>query len=68
MRPLDMTTVNDLLAFEGGELNEEQSIALFQQLVDSGLAWKLQGAYGRTAQWLIDHGYVTDPEDGSGHV
>jgi hypothetical protein len=55
----DVTTA--LLAFEGGELDEQGTVELFQHLVDSGLAWQLQGHYGRCAQALIDHGRVTRP-------
>jgi len=53
--------INDIIAYEQGELNEEEVVALFQSLVDSGLAWTLQGHYGRTAQALIEAGLVTVP-------
>ena len=56
-------TVHDLAArimdFESGQLDEEQVVDLFQDLVDTGLAWTLQGSYGRAAQRLIDDGFVT---------
>ena len=39
--------------------SEEQVIEAWQQLVDTGLAWQLQGWFGRTAQQLIDSGYIT---------
>lgn len=49
--------VNDLLdriiSFETGELGHEETIELFQELIDSGLIHSLQGSYGRLAQHLI---------------
>lgn len=51
-------TVNSLMDWEDGKLDFEQEVKLFQQLVDSGAAWQLQGMYGRRAKWLIDQGYV----------
>ena len=48
-----------LIAYEQGDLPEEEAVVLFQDLVDSGLAWQLQGSYGRTAQSLIDAGLVS---------
>jgi hypothetical protein len=49
-----------LLDFESGELDEESTIELFQYLVDTGLAWSLQGFYGRTALDLINAGLVVE--------
>lgn len=57
--PFDLTT--EILAFEEGESDEERTIALFQHLDDTGMAWRLQGFYGRTARDLIEAGYVTPP-------
>lgn len=51
--------VNDIIAYEGGEMDEDQTIEFFQGLVDSGLAWTLQGHYGRTAVRMIEAGLVT---------
>ena len=47
------------MAFESGELDREETIELFQHLIKTGLAWKLQGSYGRTAQALIQAGEIT---------
>lgn len=52
-------TVGFIMAFEGGELAEDEIIAGFQQLIDSGVVWQLQGSYGRTAANLIERGYCT---------
>ena len=51
--------VSRIIDFEQGLLDDDETIALFQELVDSGLAWQLQGSYGRTALSLIDAGLVT---------
>lgn len=51
--------VGQIMAYESGDLDEDGVAALFQQLVDSGLAWQLQGHYGRTAVALIEAGEIT---------
>lgn len=51
-----MDQVDKIMAWEGGEMSEEDEIAFFQELIDSGLCWKLQGCYGRQATGLINAG------------
>lgn len=53
-----MSNIDAIMAYENGELDEEDTIALFQQLVDSGLVWTLKGHYVRRAKELIDAGLV----------
>ena len=43
--------------FEQAE-SEEQVLEAWQHLVDTGLAYTLQGWFGRTAQTLIDQGLI----------
>lgn len=36
--------------------SEEQFLEAWQYLIDTGLCWRLQGFFGRTASSLIDQG------------
>jgi hypothetical protein len=49
--------LDQIMAYEEGELGEEEEIELFQHLIDSGVVWQLQGSYGRQAAALIEAGY-----------
>lgn len=51
--------VTAIIAYENGELDIDATVELFQFLVDNGMAWSLQGSYGRTAMDLIRAGLVT---------
>lgn len=53
-----MDQVDKIIAFEQGDLDREQIIALFQELLDSGLVFKLQGSYGRMATQLLEYGLI----------
>ena len=48
-----------LIAYEQGELDEEGAIALFSRLIITGLAWTLQGSYGRQAMRFIESGVLS---------
>jgi hypothetical protein len=43
------------------EATEEEYFAAWQHLIDTGIAWQLQGWFGRTAQSLIDNGDCRPP-------
>lgn len=57
-----MPDVNKIIAYEQGEMEEAVVIQFFQDLIDSGLAWRLQGHFGRTARRLIDAGLCSPRE------
>ena len=51
--------INKIIDYESGMLDEEETIELFASLIKTGLAWELQGHYGRTASSLIQSGVIT---------
>lgn len=58
-----MTTspaIQNIIRFEQGELDSVETLELFAALIRSGLAWSLQGSYGRTARSLIDNGLLSE--------
>ena len=55
MDPFEATMIAEGAAgFE--DASEEQKNEAWQYLIDSGLAWRLQGWFGRTAAQLIEEG------------
>jgi hypothetical protein len=53
-----MSEFDAVMIAEGVQEEEEEHVVIeaWQKLIDTGLAWKLQGIFGRTAQILIDAG------------
>lgn len=54
--------VDWVIAYEDDRLTEQEVIEGFQRLIDTGIAWKWQGSYGRTARALIDAGICTEAQ------
>jgi hypothetical protein len=54
--------MDKFLDYESGSMCETETIDFFQALIDSGVVWKLQGSYGRTAKRLIEAGRCTKSE------
>ncbi len=53
--------VGKIMAFEQGELENEEVYALFQFLLDSGMIYSLQGSYQRMAEDLLLAGVIEMP-------
>jgi hypothetical protein len=47
---------DSIIEFEDGEQSHDDTIAMFQSMINSGMAWKLQDSYGREAMSLIESG------------
>ena len=56
-----MENFEAVMVAEGVEpASEEEQIEAWQHLIDSGLAWSLQGWFGRRARILIEQGICTN--------
>jgi hypothetical protein len=58
----NMDVVGQIMAFEQGELENEEVFALFQFLLDSGMIHSLQGSYQRMAEDLLLSGKIEMPD------
>lgn len=58
----EMDQIEKIMAYEQGDLQDCEIIDLFQELVDSGIVWQLQGHYGRMAKQLIEAGYISEEQ------
>jgi hypothetical protein len=54
--------VDQLIAYEEGQMTEEEEVALFQHLIETGTCWHLQGHYHRVGATLIQAGLIESPE------
>jgi len=59
--PLYPQALDDVLVVEGGDptAGEDEVLAAWGRIINSGLVAHLQGSYQRTAAWLVEHGLVT---------
>ena len=55
--------IGSIIAYECGELSDEDTLILFAHLIRTGRAWSLQGFYGRAATQLINAGYISPEGD-----
>lgn len=54
-----MSIVTKIMDYEDGQMTLEEVLELFSELIKSGMAWELQGHYGRTAMTLIKNGLIS---------
>lgn len=57
-----MTGLEAIMIIEDGEQELDELVEAWQFLLDTGLVWKLQGWYGRTAALLVQQGVITPKE------
>jgi hypothetical protein len=53
--------VDQLIAYEEGQITGDEEIAFFEHLVETGTCWQLQGHYQRVAATLIEAGLIKPP-------
>ena len=58
-----MVSVDKIIRWESGEMDDMEVVEFFQEMIDDGSVWQLQGCYGRTAMALIAAGYCTLKEE-----
>ena len=56
--PKKKQTIDYIMDYEMGNLSDLDTLKLFSELIKNGMAWTLQGHYGRTASHLIDNDYI----------
>ena len=54
--------LDQIIAFEQGEMSEDETLDFFQDMINAGTVWELQGFYQRTAIRFIQQGLCTLPE------
>lgn len=50
--------IDQIMDYEMGLLNDSDTLDLFAELIKNGMAWSLQGHFGRTASALIEDGWL----------
>ena len=56
--PKKKQTIDYIMDYEMGNLSDLDTLKLFSELIKNGMAWNLQGHYGRTANNLIESEYL----------
>jgi len=43
----------------GDSMNNSEVLELFSYMIRTGMAWNLQGSYGRAARAMINNGFIS---------
>lgn len=54
-----MNQIDFIIKFENGEATQDEIVENFQEMINSGIVWQLQGFYARYATGLIESGYCS---------
>jgi hypothetical protein len=54
--------VEQLIAYEEGQITGDEEVAFFDHLVETGTCWQLAGHYQRVGATLIEAGLIKSPE------
>jgi hypothetical protein len=57
-KKMDVSKAIDIVEGLRDPNDEYEALEAWQVLVDTDMAWKLQGRIGRTAQEMLDYGYL----------
>ena len=60
VKPGGMPSVDDIIRYEQGEMEDTEVIEFFAGMIKTGTCWELQGSYGRTASALISRGFINE--------
>lgn len=62
-KEIQVSSISAIMAYEDGSLSERNVLYLFSHLIKTGLAWRLQGSYGRAAHSIIEGGIIDKQGD-----
>ena len=57
-----MRLVDLLIAYDESQVTQDEEVALFEHLVETGVCWQLSGHYQRVAATLIEAGLIKPAE------
>lgn len=57
--PVEHRLLDLIMGYEQGTLGTRDTLLLFAHLIETGMAWSLQGHYGRSAASLIEAGTIS---------